>query len=194
MIDYIIGEIKKIENDYVVIENNLIGYKVYTSLNSMKNFVIDETFAIHIEMVVREDSLSLYGFYSEDELDLFKKLTTVSSVGPKVGLAILSSLMPSQIISAIKTNDINLLTKAPGVGKKTASRIILELSDKISEFDYDFKENDFIIKDEDLEDAIFALTSLGYPRDSVVKVINEVAKEDLDLEDIMKKSMIKLSR
>lgn len=70
----------------------------------------------------------------------------------------------------------------------------MELSDKISGFDYDFKENDFIIKDEDLEDAIFALTSLGYPRDSVVKVINEVAKEDLDLEDIIKKSMIKLSR
>ena len=107
------------------------------SLMDIKELNINETYKIYTEYIVREDSVNLYGFVSLEEQELFLNLTSVSSVGPKAALSILSTLYVIEVKKAIVTNDTKLLSQAPGVGSKTASRIILELSDKIELDDLD---------------------------------------------------------
>lgn len=196
MLDYIIGDIKHIGEDYIVLDNNGIGYLINTSSYSISNFTLYETYLIHTHMVVREDAILLYGFHDDEELEMFKLLTTVSSIGPKIGLGILSSLSVSTISKAIRTNDINMLTKAPGVGKKTASRIILELSDKIAKMN--FKEDAETVEitklDDEIESAVDALTNLGYMRNDVVKVIRSLNTQDMGIEDIIKQCIIRLAK
>lgn len=196
MLDYIIGDIKRIGEDYIVLDNNGIGYLINTSSYSISNFTLYETYLVHTHMVVREDAILLYGFYDDEELEMFKLLTTVSSIGPKIGLGILSSLSVSTISKAIRTNDINILTKAPGVGKKTASRIILELSDKIAKMN--FKEDAETVEitklDDEIESAVEALTNLGYIRTDVVKVIRSLNTENMGIEEIIKQCIIRLAR
>lgn len=196
MLDYIIGDIKRIGEDYIVLDNNGIGYLINTSSYSISNFTLYETYLVHTHMVVREDAILLYGFYDDEELEMFKLLTTVSSIGPKIGLGILSSLSVSTISKAIRTNDINILTKAPGVGKKTASRIILELSDKIAKMN--FKEDAETVEitklDDEIESAVEALTNLGYMRSDVVKVIRSLNTENMGIEEIIKQCIIRLAR
>lgn len=196
MLDYIIGDIKRIGEDYIVLDNNGIGYLINTSSYSISNFTLYETYLVHTHMVVREDAILLYGFYDDEELEMFKLLTTVSSIGPKIGLGILSSLSVSTISKAIRTNDINILTKAPGVGKKTASRIILELSDKIAKMN--FKEDAETVEitklDDEIEFAVEALTNLGYIRTDVVKVIRSLNTENMGIEEIIKQCIIRLAR
>lgn len=196
MLDFIIGDIKRIGEDYIVLDNNGIGYLINTSSYSISNFTLYETYLVHTHMVVREDAILLYGFYDDEELEMFKLLTTVSSIGPKIGLGILSSLSVSTISKAIRTNDINILTKAPGVGKKTASRIILELSDKIAKMN--FKEDAETVEitklDDEIESAVEALTNLGYIRTDVVKVIRSLNTENMGIEEIIKQCIIRLAR
>ncbi|WP_425539961.1 Holliday junction branch migration protein RuvA [Microaceticoccus formicicus] len=196
MLDYIIGDIKRIGEDYIVLDNNGIGYLINTSSYSISNFTLYETYLVHTHMVVREDAILLYGFYDDEELEMFKLLTTVSSIGPKIGLGILSSLSVSTISKAIRTNDINILTKAPGVGKKTASRIILELSDKIAKMN--FKEDAETVEitkmDDEIESAVEALTNLGYIRSDVLKIIRSLNTENMGIEEIIKQCIIRLAR
>ena len=184
------------DRDYIVLDNNGIGYLINTSSYSISNFTLYETYLVHTHMVVREDAILLYGFYDDEELEMFKLLTTVSSIGPKIGLGILSSLSVSTISKAIRTNDINILTKAPGVGKKTASRIILELSDKIAKMN--FKEDAETVEitklDDEIESAVEALTNLGYIRTDVVKVIRSLNTENMGIEEIIKQCIIRLAR
>lgn len=196
MLDYIIGDIKRIGEDYIVLDNNGIGYLINTSSYSISNFTLYETYLVHTHMVVREDAILLYGFYDDEELEMFKLLTTVSSIGPKIGLGILSSLSVSTISKAIRTNDINILTKAPGVGKKTASRIILELSDKIAKMNFkeDAETVEIMKMDDEIESAVEALTNLGYIRTDVVKVIRSLNTENMGIEEIIKQCIIRLAR
>lgn len=195
MIDYIIGKVKFIGLDYIVVEANGIGYRIYTSKYSISQFMIGEEYLIHVEMVVREDAILLYGFYEEEELRMFNLLTSVTTIGPKSGLAILSTLSTSQIVSSIATNDIGLLSKAPGVGKKTASRIILELTDKLEGFVVTKDEIvEPVVVNDELESAIDALVNLGFMRTDVEKVIKSMDCSNMDIEDIIKNSIIKLSR
>lgn len=194
MLDYIIGDIKKIGEDYIVLDNNGIGYLINTSSYSISNFTLYESYLVHVYMAVREDAIVLYGFHDDEELDMFKLLTTVSSIGPKIGLAILSTLSVSSICSAIQTNDIDMLTKAPGVGKKTASRIILELSDKISKMSFTVESEDAPVIDSDIDSAIDALTNLGYMRADVIKVLRSLDTEGMGIEEIIKQCIMRLAR
>lgn len=196
MLDYIIGDIKHIGEDYIVLDNNGIGYLINTSSYSISNFTLYETYLVHTHMVVREDAILLYGFHDDEELEMFKLLTTVSSIGPKIGLGILSSLSVSTISKAIRTNDIDILTKAPGVGKKTASRIILELSDKIAKMNFkeDSETAELIKLDDEIESAVDALTNLGYMRNDVVKVIRSLNTENMGIEEIIKQCIIRLAK
>ena len=142
MYEYIIGKVVSVKEDYIVLDNNGIGYRVYTSKNSLMNLKLDEDITMYIYYNLREDGVYLYGFTTEEELNMFNLLLLVSKVGPKVGLNILSTLTPNQIKLAILKNDANILCNAPGVGKKTASRIILELKDRVSQEE--------ILEDEDI--------------------------------------------
>lgn len=195
MISYIIGEIKYIGEDNFVIENNNIGYFINSSFNTIKTLEINNEFKIFTKMNVREDDISLFGFSSKDELEVFELLTSVSTIGPKNAIAILSTLNVDKIKLAIVNNDIDTLTKAKGIGKKTASRIILELVDKVKKMaindDISISNQDFdnISSNGEIEVAREALLNLGYQRNSIDKVLSSLKDSDLSLEEIIKESL-----
>lgn len=195
MISYIIGEIKYIGEDNFVIENNNIGYSINSSFNTIKTLEINNEFKIFTKMNVREDDISLFGFSSKDELEVFELLTSVSTIGPKNAIAILSTLNVDKIKLAIVNNDIDSLTKAKGIGKKTASRIILELVDKVKKMaindDISISNQDFdnISSNGEIEVAREALLNLGYQRNIIDKVLSSLKDSDLSLEEIIKESL-----
>ena len=193
MISYIIGEIKYIGEDSFVIENNNIGYLINSSFNTIKTLEINNEFKIFTKMNVREDDISLFGFSSKDELEVFELLTSVSTIGPKNAIAVLSTLNVDKIKLAIVNNDIDTLTKAKGIGKKTASRIILELVDKVKKMaiNEDLTISDTKITDtnSEIDVAREALINLGYQRNSIDKVLFSLKDSDLSLEEIIKEAL-----
>lgn len=193
MISYIIGEIKYIGEDSFVIENNNIGYLIYSSFNTIKTLEINNEFKIFTKMNVREDDISLFGFSSKDELEVFELLTSVSTIGPKNAIAVLSTLNVDKIKLAIVNNDIDTLTKAKGIGKKTASRIILELVDKVKKMaineDLTISDTKITGTNSEIDVAREALINLGYQRNSIDKVLSSLKDSDLSLEEIIKEAL-----
>ena len=131
MIYSVKGTLIHIESGFVVVECNGIGFRVNTTLTTQKNVKLNSTVTLYTHMSVREDAMELYGFYSKSELSTFKLLISISGVGPKVALAILSELSSEQIALSVSASDYKTLTRASGVGPKLAQRIVLELKDKI---------------------------------------------------------------
>lgn len=193
MISYIIGEIKYIGEDIFVIENNNIGYLINSSFNTIKTLEINNEFKIFTKMNVREDDISLFGFSSKDELEVFELLTSVSTIGPKNAIAVLSTLNVDKIKLAIVNNDIDTLTKAKGIGKKTASRIILELVDKVKKMaineDLTISDTKITGSNNEIDVAREALINLGYQRNSIDKVLTTLKDTDLSLEQIIKEAL-----
>lgn len=193
MISYIIGEIKYIGEDIFVIENNNIGYLINSSFNTIKTLEINNEFKIFTKMNVREDDISLFGFSSKDELEVFELLTSVSTIGPKNAIAVLSTLNVDKIKLAIVNNDIDTLTKAKGIGKKTASRIILELVDKVKKMavneDLTISDTKIVGSNNEIDVAREALINLGYQRNSIDKVLTTLKDTDLSLEQIIKEAL-----
>ncbi|QQY80858.1 Holliday junction DNA helicase subunit RuvA [Keratinibaculum paraultunense] len=185
----------EIKEDYIVLENNGIGYRVFTSKHSINNLSINQTITMYIYFNLREDGVYLYGFTTEEELNMFNKLLLVSKIGPKVGLNILSTLTPNEIKSAIINKDTDILCNAPGVGEKTAGRIILELKDRIDATDVDTIEDVEILNDNsDINIAINGLISLGYTRKEIDWALNKLDISSMDTEDIIKEVLRRLSR
>ena len=146
-------------------------------------------------MQVREDDISLYGFYSKDELEMFLLLISVSTIGPKIALGMLSSISADEIKIAIVNNDIDTLTKAKGIGKKTASRIILELVDKVKKMaipDVDKIDKVKPVENDNFKVAKEALKNLGYMENDIARVLNELRDDDLSLEALIKESLKRL--
>ncbi|HCO19378.1 Holliday junction branch migration protein RuvA [Gudongella oleilytica] len=194
MIDYIIGKVEHIGEDYLIVENNGIGYKINTSTNSiLDSSRTTEAQKLHTNLIVREDGMFLFGFTTSEEMDAFKLLLTVSKVGPKVACGILSALNPGQLQRAILTKDLNALCKGQGVGRKTAERIVLELKDKIAYKAYDDLDIVEAAFNSEYEEAVEALTSLGYSRYEVEKVLRTIETDDMIVEDIIKAGLRKLS-
>lgn len=194
MISYIIGDVRSISESEFVIENNNIGYLIKSSLSTLSIIELNNEYKIYTSLQVREDDMSLYGFYSKDELEMFLLLTSVSSIGPKNAIGILSSLGVDDIKLAIIESDIDKLTKAKGIGKKTASRIILELMDKIKQMP-DIKTNSkktLTKVNEDIDVAREALINLGYAQNDINHVLNELKTSDLTLEELVKESLKRL--
>lgn len=194
MISYITGDIRAIGEDFFVIENNNIGYKIKSSLSTLALVELNNEYKIYTSLQVREDDMSLYGFYSKDELEMFQLLTSVSSIGPKNAIGILSTMDVDEIKIAIVNSDIEALTKAKGIGKKTASRIILELMDKVSALAIEKPSISKVIpqKNEDIEVAKEALLNLGYQQNDIARVLKELKDMDLTLEEIIKESLKRL--
>lgn len=195
MIDYIKGKLVHTTGDAVVIENNGIGYKIHTSSVSISDFSVPgEEVIVYTEMIVREDAISLVGFSSREELQMFQLLTSVSGVGTKVGIGILSSLPFGHLVGVIATGNINTLTTAQGVGKKTAERIVLELKDKVPK-SFDVSDVSYVEKTMDSsthKDALDALISLGYTRSEAQAVLKQIDFEQLTIEQIIKAALRKL--
>lgn len=194
MISYIIGQIRAINEDNFVIENNSMGYIIFSSLTTLANIEINNEYKIYTSMQVREDDISLFGFISKDELEMFLHLTSVSTIGPKTALGILSSLSVNEIKNAILNNDINKLTVAKGIGKKSASRIILELVDKVKKMNFVpiEKTEDVSVVNEDLDVAKEALLNLGYQKNDIDRVLLELKDNELSLEELIKESLKRL--
>lgn len=191
MYSYIKGSIEEINLDSLVIEANSIGYKVNASSNTIASVKLGQIYKIYTKLIVREDDMSLCGFASKEELSMFELLTSVSKIGPKVGLGILSFATPKQIGAYIVSEDVAKMSKAPGVGKKTAERIILELKDKIDKNNIEFEPTLLaqapvsVSKDE----AVDALVALGYTSTEAKEAVDKCKKDGLNTEDIIKKSL-----
>lgn len=195
MFEYIIGDVVDIREDYIVLQNNGIGYKIFTSIKSMMDLEKEKkSQTIYTQLHVRDDGLFLYGYTSREEMDIFNLLLKVSRVGPKIAMGILSTLTPNQIKIAILNRDIESLNKCPGIGKKTAERIIVELKDRVDS-NIEIEDLDQItIKENENQEAIEALISLGYKRYEVQKMINGLDDPNMKLEEIIREGLKKLSK
>ena len=195
MFAYIKGTLEIKGNDYVVIDVNGVGYKIFAPLSTIERLgEIRSTVKVHTHYYVREDNISLYGFYSLEELRMFELLIGVSGVGAKSANAILANITPSRFALAVITNDIKELTKLPGIGAKSAQRIILELKDKLKSEEA-IAESDFELqiassKDSNSSEAVAALQVLGYPVKEATKAVSSVNAEGLSVEDIIKKALL----
>lgn len=152
MIDFLKGQLSHLEQDHIVIEVHGIGYRVFCSNPYV--FSSKTEIQVFIHYHVREDAVLLYGFETREEQGLFRKLIDVSGIGPRVGLGILSGARPNQIISMIQSEDIIWLTKLPGIGKKTAQRMVLDLKDKLDGLMSTLSEADQALSRQDDQDSI----------------------------------------
>lgn len=194
MYEYIKGIFKGIKKDCVVVENGGIGYKIYTSGSTMAMMPnIDEDVFLYLHQIIREDFHGLYGFITEEELELFNKLITINGVGAKASLSLLSIGSANKLKYAIVSGDEKFIIKAPGIGKKIAQRIILELRDKISVSEEAIVNNidNGLLElevNKNLSEALGALISLGYSEKEAEKAINK-ADSSKSLEDIIKECL-----
>ncbi len=193
MISYIKGNLEAKNLDNVVIDVGGIGYKIYMSASSMDKLgEVGNTVKVHTYMRVREDDVSLYGFCTNEELKMFEQLIGVSGVGAKSALTILANISPSSFALAIISGDVKTLKELPGIGAKSAQRMILELKDKMKT--QDAIEEDIIlvkpeVKDSKTRDAIDALQVLGYARKDIEAVISRIDTADLSVEEIIKQGL-----
>ncbi len=199
MFAYIKGTLEIKGNDYVVIDVNGVGYKIFAPLSTIEKLgEIGSKVKVHTHYHVREDNISLYGFYSLEELRMFELLIGVSGVGAKSANAILANVSPSKFALAVITNDVKELTKLPGIGAKSAQRIILELKDKLKT-EESIAETDFEIqiansKDSNSSEAVAALQVLGYPVREATKAVSSVDATNLSVEEIIKKALLYFSK
>ena len=208
MIAKLRGKVDTIGDDFCIVDVNGVGYLVFASAKSLRKLKIGAEASLLIETVVREDSISLFGFADAWEKEWFTTLTKVQGVGAKVCLAILSVLAPMQLAQAVSAQDKNSFTRASGVGPKLAARIVTELKDKIvtvpvsefaKEINMDMTPNEQTANYEDvlvaqaddptkIEDAISALVNLGYQRLEAYKAVNQAALNapDADMSELIK--------
>ena len=191
MYSYIKGTVEEIYLDRIVLENNGIGYEINVSSFTAQSVQKGKDAKIFTKLIVREDDMSVCGFASRKELEMFKLLTSVSKIGPKVGLGILSCATPPQLSAYILSEDIAKLSKCPGVGKKTAERIILELKDKVDKESAEFEATLFNQAPTGLEldEAVEALLALGYSNVEAKEAVQKFKKDGLKTEDLIKKSL-----
>ena len=198
MFAYIKGSLEQKSNNFVVIEVAGIGYKVFMPSNSIDKLGnIGDKVKVYTYYYVREDNISLYGFSSNEELRMFELLISVSGIGAKSAIATLSEVSPSSFALSVITNDVSKLTKIPGIGKKTAERLILELKDKLkteSTIEKYEETKSVIVENEKIDEAISALQVLGYSRREVENIIEKIDVEKLELEDIIKQGLKYLAK
>lgn len=200
MISYVKGTVEEVAQDQIVLENHGIGYGIMVpaSVSEQVN-VGEQNKKIYTYLHVREDAMQLYGFLSKSDLEMFKLLITVSGIGPKGALGVLSVLSANDLKFAILAGDVKTICSAPGIGKKTAEKTILELKDKVTVEDA-FEERITQTTDSDKssadgvkKDAIDALVALGYSQTEALKAINQIEiLPDMDAEQILKLGLKKL--
>lgn len=197
MYSYIRGELAEINSDHIVLDVNGIGYQIYIPTNTL-NYLpsIGEMVKIHTYLYIREDAMMLYGFLTRDDLDMFKMLITVSGIGPKGGLGILSTLSTDDLRFAVLSDDAKAIAKAPGIGAKTAQRVIIDLKDKMSleeafEKKLEHTTNKVLPENNSIKnDAVLALNALGYSSTESLKAVSKVEiTEDMDVEDVLKAAL-----
>ncbi len=171
MIGKLQGIVDYIGDDFIILMAGPVGYKVFTT----EYFTLKSTISLWIETIVREDSIRLFGFSTLSMQNLFNQLTTVSGVGPKVAMAIMSTIKTDSLITAIATGDAKTISSAPGVGKKMAEKIIVELKNKMGGASLNFTDSD---DKSTLPDLLSALESLGYRRLDIIDMAQKLVNNN----------------
>lgn len=182
MYEYIRGEVTDTGKDYAVIDAGGVGYRVNTSSNTLRALKTGETAKLYCSLVIREDAHTIYGFYTPEEREMFNKLTSVSGVGPKLAVAVLSAMKITDIAVAVIASDEGAFEKINGVGKKTAQRIIIDLAGKISAGETPAGGDAEADKE---SEAVGALVALGYNRAEAVRAVASVKNLGDKAEDII---------
>ena len=170
MIGYVKGKLLSYSGETVLLENNGVGYEISCSAEALRRILENGEGAVYTYLAVREDGLSLYGFIDAEEKEMFLKLISVSGVGPKMGIGVLSCMSVKDLCFKIATEDIKGLSAVKGLGKKTAERIILELKDKVDAYGAQPAETNTVAEEPD-EDAVAALLSLGFTKSEITKAL-----------------------
>lgn len=198
MISYLKGSLEAKNIDNIVVEVGGVGYKIFMSRNSMDKLgELGEVVKVHTYMRVREDDISLYGFCSNEELKMFEQLIGVSGVGAKSALTILSNITPSKFALAIISGDVGALKSLPGIGAKSAQRMILELKDKMKTEEAvqsDEVITQYMPENNNTKDAVEALQVLGYVRKDIDVALSKIDTTSLSVEDIIKQGLKYLGR
>lgn len=192
MIAFLKGKIDVKGSNFIIIEVNGVGYKVFMTDSSLQQIETKQEIKVYTYMRVLEDDVSLYGFLNNEELSMFELLIGVGGIGAKSAIAILSNIEPSSFALAVITDDVATLKKLPGIGAKTAQRIILELKDKIKSNEKLEQEKAIEEKaklNEKAQDAIDALQVLGYNIKSIETVLAQIDTENLEVEEIIKQGL-----
>lgn len=193
MIGWLDGQVvDKHEPGKLVLNVHGVGYDVETSLNTFFQLdALNGSIGLHIHTVVREDALLLYGFLDREERALFRALIKVNGIGPKVAMAILSSITPNEFIQCIKQENATLLTKLPGIGKKTAERLVVEMRDSIKLFSVSgsdaLHKPAALIREQD--EAISALEALGYKPQEASKAVNKIDDGNKTCEQLIREAL-----
>ena len=201
MIDYIKGELTEILSDLIVVETGGVGYNIFVPVSVIDGLPsIGDEMKIYTYLNVKEDEMSLFGFLTRDDLNMFKMLITVRGIGPKGGLGILSTLSTDDLRFAVLSDDAKAIAKAPGIGAKTAQRVIIDLKDKMSleeafEKKLEHTTNKVLPENNSIKnDAVLALNALGYSSTESLKAVSKVEiTEDMDVEDVLKAALKHMS-
>ena len=202
MFAYIKGLLEMKSSNYIVVDINGLGYKIFMSQSNIESIgEINDIVKVFTYVKVREDDISIYGFKTQEELRMFELLIGVSGVGAKSALVMLSCIEPSEFAIAVISNNIKLLTQVPGIGTKSAQRIILELKDKLkaeqSELDEEKLENAKLKSsktNENVQEAISGLMVLGYSRKDIEKAFTHLIVDELSVDELIKKGLIILTK
>lgn len=199
MIQYIRGELAALEEDRIIVDVGGIGYGIFMSVQSMSSLPpVGSEVRIYTYLNVKEDAMQLFGFLTRDDLSVFKLLIGVNGIGPKGGQAVLSVLSPDDLRFAVLSNDVKAISAAPGIGKKTAEKVILELKDKLSLEDaldhaVSGQRDSNSVQNgggEVQSEAVQALVALGYGSTEALKAVKQVEiSEDTDVETVLKKAL-----
>ena len=193
MFAYIKGSLEIKTNNYVVIDVNGVGYKIFMSQKGIETLdEIGNIVKVYTYYYVREDNISLYGFTTNEELRMFELLLSVSGIGAKSAITMLSAISPSEFAISVISNDTSKLRKVPGIGNKTAARIILELKDKLKTeqaIEKDEKTEEVVSKQEINEEALAALQVLGYNKKEVEKILEKFDSSKMTVEEIIKAAL-----
>lgn len=197
MIAFIKGNLYSVHTDTVVVDVNGVGYRLQVPLSVIPRLPgTGVEVVLYTHMHMREDGISLFGFDTEEALELFRLLLGVSGVGPKAALGVLSTITPENFSSAVITENAALISRAPGVGKKTAQRIILELKDKIAKISLPDREQTVLSGEAGhTADAVSALIALGYGSAEAFRAVHETGREleQPGVEDLIKLSLKRLA-
>ncbi len=198
MLAYIKGELVSMTEDGIVLENNGMGYEIKVPLTVMNELpAMGGEVKIYTYLYVREDALKLYGFLTKDDLTVFKLLITVNGIGPKGALGILSAITPDDLRFAVLADDVKAISKAPGIGAKTAGKLILELKDKLKledafeqRLEHQVERMNTSSSIDIMNEAVQALVALGYSNTDALKAVRKVPlTEDTSVEELLKISL-----
>lgn len=192
MIGYLTGKIISSKPTQILLDVNGVGYTVNISINTFEKIAEKDLVSLYIHTSVKEDSITLFGFFSQSEKEMFELLISISGIGPKLGLGILSGIAVDDLKYAIGSGNVSRLIAIPGIGRKTAERVVLELKNKVDAIKEDGVTKQLSIKDE----AVSALTTLGYQKQIAEKAVRDliVLNPKFTLEELIRKALSELNK